>query len=105
MEVAYSGGRTKEAWSASLREKWVKTRFTPVSDSHERYSELVDPITLGVGEGAKLVLSVGGFEEELKVLEGLAVEEKDRDKSAVAAESETGVEASGQLDMKEGSEA
>jgi len=78
MEVAYSGGRTKEAWAASLREKWVKTRFTPVPDSHERYSELVDPTTLGVGEGAKLVLSVGGFEEELRVLEGLAAEEKEQ---------------------------
>jgi len=76
MEVAYSGGRTKEAWAASLRENWVKTRFTPVPHPHERYSELVDPTTVGVGEGAKLVLSVGGFEEELKVLEGLVAEEK-----------------------------
>jgi len=102
MKVAYSGGRTKEAWVASLREKWVKTRFTPVTDSHERYSELADPTTLGVGEGAKLVLSVGGFEEELKVLQGLAAKKKD--KSAVA-ESETEVEASGQLDPKGESEA
>jgi hypothetical protein len=37
---------------------------------------LVDPTTLGVGEGASLVLSVGGFEKELKVLEGLIAEEK-----------------------------
>jgi hypothetical protein len=36
---------------------------------------LVDPTTLGVGEGAKLILSVGGLEEELKVLEGLMSEE------------------------------
>jgi len=54
-------------------EKWIKTRFTPVEESFERYSELVDPTTLGPGEGAKLVLSVGGLEEELKVLEGLQV--------------------------------
>jgi hypothetical protein len=87
MEVAYSGGRTKEAWAASLREKWVKTRFTPVPDSHERYSELVDPTTLGVGEGAKLVLSVGGFEEELKVLEALVAQE-----NAKEAEGGDGVE-------------
>jgi hypothetical protein len=40
--------------------------------SHERYTELVDPTTLGPGEGAKLVLSVGGLEEELKILDGLA---------------------------------
>ena len=32
---------------------------------------MVDPTTLGPGEGAKLVLSVGGLEEELKVLESL----------------------------------
>jgi hypothetical protein len=37
---------------------------------------LVDPTTLGVGEGAKLVLSVGGFEEELKILEALTAKEK-----------------------------
>ena len=104
MEVAYSGGRTKEAWASSLSEKWVKTRFTSVPDSHERYSELVDPTTLGVGEGAKLVLSVGGFQEELKVLERLAAEEKNKEKSAVT-ESETGVETSGRLAPKEGSEA
>jgi hypothetical protein len=89
MEVAYSGGRTKEAWAASLREKWVKTRFTPIPDSHERHSELVDPSTLGVGEGARLILSVGGLEEELKVLEGL-VAEKDK---GIAAESEGEVKA------------
>lgn len=34
---------------------------------------MVDPTTLGPGDGAKLVLSVGGLEEELKVLEGLQV--------------------------------
>jgi hypothetical protein len=84
MEVAYSGGRTKEAWAASLREKWVKTRFTPVPESHERYGELVDPTTLGVGEGAKLILSVAGLDEELKLLDGL-VAEKDK---GIAAESE-----------------
>ena len=34
---------------------------------------MVDPTTLGPGQGAKLVLSVGGLEEELKVLERLQV--------------------------------
>jgi hypothetical protein len=98
MEVAYSGGRTKEAWAASLREKWVKTRFTPVPDSHERYSELVDPTTLGVGEGAKLILSVAGLDEELKVLEKLVAEEKAKgtergDEAEVEASAKDGVEA------------
>jgi hypothetical protein len=98
MEVAYSGGRTKEAWAASLREKWVKTRFTPVPDSHERYSELVDPTTLGVGEGAKLILSVGGLEEELKVLEKLIAEERAKeaegeDEAEVKAIEKDGAEA------------
>ena len=49
----------------------MKTRFTPVPESHERYTELVDPSTLGAGEGAKLLLSVGGLMDELKVLESL----------------------------------
>jgi hypothetical protein len=48
---------------------------------------LVDPTTLGVGEGAKLVLSVGGFEEELKVLEALVAQE-----NAKEAEGGDGVE-------------
>jgi hypothetical protein len=98
MEVAYSGGRTKEAWAASLRENWVKTRFTPVPDSHERYSELVDPTTLGVGEGAKLILSVGGLDEELKVLEKLVAEERAKEAQGgdgveVKASDKEGVEA------------
>ena len=52
----------------------MKTRFTPVPESHERYTELVDPSTLGAGEGAKLLLSVGGLMEKLKVLESLESE-------------------------------
>ena len=48
---------------------------------------MVDPTTLGVGEGAKLVLSVGGFEEELKVLEALVAQE-----NAKEAEGGDGVE-------------
>lgn len=75
-DVAYSGGRTKEQWAASLRERWVKTRFTPVPESFERYNELIDPTTLGVGEGAKLILSVAGLGEELNILERLLAEEK-----------------------------
>lgn len=54
----------------------MKTRFTPVKETFERYGELVDPTTLGVGEGARLVLSVGGLMEELKVLDGLVADDK-----------------------------
>jgi hypothetical protein len=68
-------GRTKEAWETALSEQWIKTRFTPVEESFERYSELVDPTTLGPGEGAKLVLSVGGLVEESKTLESLQTAE------------------------------
>jgi len=62
---------------------------------------LVDPTSLGIGEGAKLILSVAGFEEELKILEALTAKEKEK---GTMAESETGNGAEVKVVEKDGVE-
>ncbi|KAI9632482.1 uncharacterized protein MKK02DRAFT_40785 [Dioszegia hungarica] len=75
---SYKGGRPAHLWAESFAQQWIKLRLTRSPPLSDHYARLEDPMKLRggpQGEVQRYLLTIGGLEEEMTILEGETVTE------------------------------